>query len=130
MNVGNEVPSTRSTELVTTNTALVPSVNPLRMRNGVGAPAFVNCSVLIPAPKPCTVRLLMVMVAPLSAPVVVASIVTVLVAALVMKLARCKTDGAPCDQLPPVSHLPVPAIQLLVDGVRIVPLLMNPAWKL
>ena len=58
-------------------------------------------------------RLLMVIVDELL-PEVIASMVTVLLPALAMRSALSKIDGAPPDQLPGVSHLPVPSIQLLV----------------
>src|SRR5260221_11480877 len=72
-----------------------------------------TCALPISPAEADTVRLLIVNVLTLAAFVVVASIVTVLVVALVMKSATSLVDGAPSDQFPPVSHLPVPTVQLL-----------------
>ena len=102
----------RKFELVTVNTAFVPMVRFLRMSNSLEG-ALVSCSVLVDAPKPRTVRLLRVR----SPPGVEASIVTVLVAALVMKTAWNKLDGALTDQSPSTSHLPVLFVLLVTVGV-------------
>jgi len=45
--------------------------------------------------------------------VVTASIVTVLWPAFVMRMPCEAAGGMPRDQLPPISHLPLPAVQLL-----------------
>src|ERR1043166_8339088 len=64
-------------------------------RSGVATPTLVSCSVLIPAPNPCTVKLLIVRL-----PEGVAElIVTVFVEALVMRMAASVLVGAtPADQ--------------------------------
>src|SRR5207245_2792164 len=88
-------------------------------------PAVLSASVLLEPTGADSSRLLMV-IHPLMAllSTVVASMVTVLLPALVMRSADSTSDGAwPSNQLPDVSHLLLPSIQTLV-GDRTVPLLM------
>src|SRR5437667_11982594 len=95
-------PSTRRKAFVTTTVPPISLVNALRIRSGVAVPALDSSSLLTPA----NVKLLIVIVVA-KLPAVVASMVTVLLAALVMKIPDWLRVGAtPSDQLAPTSHLP------------------------
>src|ERR1041384_436407 len=85
-----------------------PSVRAPRTRSGLFVRALVNLSVLV-----MIVRLWIVNVD--GELVVVASMVTVWLPALVMRLMMSLVDGANArDQLVLVSHLLLPSVQLLV----------------
>src|SRR5579862_319443 len=107
------VPSIRKIELVISNTPPLVMEQPLTI-NGVPRPALFKNSVLVLLTGADTTTLLTVIVDG-KLPEVVASMVTVLLPALVMVSPGSKEDGATVrDQLLLVSHLPVPSTQVLV----------------
>src|ERR1043166_7393379 len=82
----------------------------LRTDKGVAVPALLKTRVLV---GPDNVRLLMVIV-PGKLADVVPSMVTVCPLPFVSRSAKSEADGAvPNDHLLPVSHLPLPLVQLL-----------------
>src|SRR5439155_21577006 len=90
------VRSTTRLEFVTTSDAFVPTVRSVRICNAVpAATVLVSCSVLVDEPTPRIVRLLIVRL-----PAGVAElIVTVLLAALVIRTAALLLVGTPAVQL-------------------------------
>src|ERR1043166_5929255 len=91
----------------------------LRTDKGVAVPALLKTRVLV---GPDNVRLLMVIV-PGKLADVVPSMVTVCPLPLVIRSAKSEADGAvPNDHLLPVSHLPLPLVQLFgLEGAKAMP---------
>src|ERR1043166_7521607 len=96
----------------------------LRTDKGVAVPALLKTRVLV---GPDNVRLLMVIV-PGKLADVVPSMVTVWPLPFVIRSAESDADGAvPNDHFPPVSHLPLPLVQLFgLEGAIALP--PNPSF--